>query len=288
MSAFSEDVGSMSLPAWGTGAVSSVELRPIGRVRSSVTDTKLVSLSGGWAIVEVFPEFEAGLHRIGEYSHLWIMCWFHQANREKLRSAPKRVNPSLPEYGVFALRGPGRPNPISLTLVRLASVEDGRLRVHGLDAVDGTPILDIKPCNEHDSVFSPTTPYFPAVDYRLRRKWLRKQALLHHREECEWLEVGLDFALRAEGEFGHLQAPELRLTVEGPPCLLDVMQGITRARFANPARLEYDADSAWVRVVWRRGSRRFETTLPPWTVPDGAVDEVEAWQWESRSRSGTW
>ena len=274
--------GSMSLPADDTCAMSPVEVRPIGRVHSPVTDTKLVSLSGGQAMVEVFPEFEAGLHRIGEYSHLWVMCWFHRANREKLRSAPKRVNPYLPEYGVFALRGPGRPNPISLTLVQLASVEDRLLRVHGLDAVDGTPVLDIKPYNEHDSVASPRTPYFPASDNRLGRKWLRRQALLHHREECEWLEVGLDFALRAEEVFGHLQAPDLRLTVEGPPCLLDVMQGITRARFANPARLEYDAGSARIRVVWRRGSERFETTLPPWAVPDGTVDEVDEWKWEPR------
>lgn len=222
----------------------------------------MVPASSARALVEVFPEFEPGLHRIEEYSHLWIMCWFHEASRDRLLSSPRRVNPDLPEFGVFALRGPSRPNPISLTLVRLDAVDGRVLKVAGLDAINDTPVLDIKPYNEHDSVESPGTPYFPAVDRELQFRWLRAQALLHHQEECEWLEVGLGFAMEAEECFGHLQARDLELSVEGPACLLDVMQGITRARFANPARLSYVPGSSRVRLVWKKDDRLLEQGLP--------------------------
>jgi tRNA-Thr(GGU) m(6)t(6)A37 methyltransferase TsaA len=233
----------------------SMALRPVGRVSSEVSATERVALSGGKSIVEVFPEFKSGLHRIQEYGHLWIVCWFHLANRDNLLSFPKRVNPELPEYGVFALRCPGRPNPLAMSLVRLDAVEGSSLHVSGLDAVDGTPVVDIKPYNEHDSVLSPEAPYFPAADPRQRREWLRVQAVLHHQEECRWLDEGLDFALEAEEAFGNLQASDLLLTVVGPPCLADVMQGLTRARFAHPARLRYCPSEAPARVIWTKGQR---------------------------------
>ena len=108
-----------------------------------------------------------------------------------------------------------------------------------MDAVHGTPVLDIKPYDHHDSVFSPDTPRFPSSDPQHRRERLHAQALRHHQEACRWLDVGLDLATQAEGVFGHLCDPALTVEIEGPPCLADVIQGLTAARFANPPRLRF-------------------------------------------------
>ena len=120
--------------------------------------------------------------------------WFHKADRDILTVVPGKVNSNLPEYGVFSLRAFSRPNPIALSLVRLERVEDNLLFVSGLDAIDGTPVLDIKPYYEQEIVFSPVTPYIRPLKREMRQKIFIKQALLHHQEnapgyywECAWL-----------------------------------------------------------------------------------------------------
>ena len=75
---------------------------------------------------------------------LFVLCWFHMAEREVLRIHP-RGNPAIPKRGVFATRSPDRPNPIGMCLVDVLSVEGRTLKVRGLDALDGTPVVDLKP-----------------------------------------------------------------------------------------------------------------------------------------------
>lgn len=142
--------------------MNAIELRPIGNVCSEESCTEEISLQGSRAVIEIFPEYAAALDRIDENSHLWILSWFHEARRDVLATSPKRVNPDLPVYGVFALRTPSRPNPIGLSLVRLEAVAGNRLFVSGLDAVNGTAVLDIKPYYEHDIVFFAPHPRNPA------------------------------------------------------------------------------------------------------------------------------
>jgi tRNA-Thr(GGU) m(6)t(6)A37 methyltransferase TsaA len=93
--------------------------------------------------VELFPEFEEGLEGIEGFSHLILICYLHQTppNPDLL------VKPFLDDHthGVFATRFPHRPNPIGLSVVRLLKREGRRLSVQGLDVLDGTPVLDIKP-----------------------------------------------------------------------------------------------------------------------------------------------
>ena len=96
------------------------------------------------AVVEVLPGFYKALKGIERFSSLQIVCWLHKARRDQLRVHPKG-NPSSALSGVFATRSPMRPNPLAVYTVDLLEVKEGFLKVKGVDAVDGTPVLDIKP-----------------------------------------------------------------------------------------------------------------------------------------------
>jgi tRNA-Thr(GGU) m(6)t(6)A37 methyltransferase TsaA len=85
-----------------------------------------------------------GLDGIQAGDKLFVMCWFHMADRETLRVHP-RGNRTIPKRGVFATRSPARPNPIGLCLVDVLAVDGPIIKVRGLDAVDGTPVVDLKP-----------------------------------------------------------------------------------------------------------------------------------------------
>ena len=100
--------------------------------------------------LEIFPEFEAGLKDIETCSHLIVLYWLDQAKRDVLiTTTPHDAEP----HGVFATRSPNRPNPIAFQVVKLLERKLNRLKVIGLDAFDGTPLLDLKPYSaELDSV----------------------------------------------------------------------------------------------------------------------------------------
>ncbi len=238
-------------------------IHPIGYVESHWKSTMAVPLGGVEAVIHIKPEYQAALYRIEDHSHLWILSWFGQADRSVLRVVPSKVNPDLPERGVFGLRSAARPNPIALTLVKLEKIEEGRLFVRDLDAVDGTPILDIKPYFEADIVFSPTTPYLPPSDYKTRKTLVYKQALAHHGERCIGLELAVRMALLVEDHFGQLQAPDLKLMVEGDVCLADVLQGVTRARLTKPNRFFYLHNSQHTTVQWIKAGKGLAITVRP-------------------------
>lgn len=100
------------------------------------------SLSDEVAIVEIFPEYEEALHGIERYEFLDLLLYFHKAKRDILKVKPPH---STGLRGVFAARSPHRPNPIALTTVRFLEREGRFLKVKNVDAIDGTPIVDIKP-----------------------------------------------------------------------------------------------------------------------------------------------
>jgi tRNA-Thr(GGU) m(6)t(6)A37 methyltransferase TsaA len=137
-------------------------MKPIGHVRSPFRDTKEVPKGLGAkhdeeGSLEILPEFEPGLMDIEGFSHLYILWAFDRAEGFTLTGAPPTDDRP---HGVFATRSPRRPNPIGLTVVELIDREGPVLRVRGVDMLDGTPILDIKP------YLSSVTPE------RLRRGWL--------------------------------------------------------------------------------------------------------------------
>jgi len=89
-------------------------------------------------------EYVEGLYRLGHFKHVWVIFGFHK-QRETLMKVHPRRDPKNPLVGVFATRSPTRPNKLGLTLVELVSIRAGIVTVRGLDALDGTPVYDIKP-----------------------------------------------------------------------------------------------------------------------------------------------
>lgn len=237
-----------------------INLKPIGIVRSPTKDTGEVPIPGKPAEILVYPQYSQALLRIEANSHLWILGWFHLSKRDSLVTVPARVNPYLPQYGVFGLRSPNRPNPIGLTLVRLQAVEGNILKVTNLDAVDGTPVLDIKPYYEQDIVFSPATPYIRPYELSMRRDIFFKQALTHHQEECDHLYMAVRMALIADEYMGQITLPQVTLRVSGSLCLADTLQGLSRARLANPARFEFTAQDGPSQSIWEKPGRRLIIT----------------------------
>lgn len=234
-----EDCGCFSKKKNGKAVLDALLVNPVGIVHSPYHDPSTAPPHSINASIEVFPEYAQGLLKIEEHSHLWILSWFHKARRDLLMAMPRRMNRSVPEYGVFGLRAAGRPNPIGLSLVKLQKVENNILHVQGLDAIDGTPVIDIKTYFEQDIVFSPLAPYIRPHDKGTRYNRLLREAYNHHQEECRGFHLALRMAFAAQDVFSKLNSPDLKVSVKGPGCFADTIQGLFRARLANPARFDY-------------------------------------------------
>jgi tRNA-Thr(GGU) m(6)t(6)A37 methyltransferase TsaA len=123
-------------------------LRPIGTVDSPLTDPASAPKQGHEGSPEASLVFEPtvreGLQdlRVGE--QVIVLTWLDRAQRDVLKVHP-RGDTSIPEHGVFSTRSPDRPNPIGLHLVEIVAIEGQRVHVRDLEALDGTPILDVKP-----------------------------------------------------------------------------------------------------------------------------------------------
>jgi len=116
--------------------------------KGTVTFIGYVETAGTRSQIKILNDFCEGLNRLEEFSHIIILYWFHlrddNVHRSTLKVIPRR-HPGAPQVGVFASRSPSRPNPIGLSVVRLKEVDRCTLTVEGLDALIGSPIIDIKP-----------------------------------------------------------------------------------------------------------------------------------------------
>jgi tRNA-Thr(GGU) m(6)t(6)A37 methyltransferase TsaA len=121
-------------------------MRPIGTIHSPFTEKGQTPIqptrSQAIGSVEVYPEYVAGLQGLEGFSHIILLYIFHQSDGYSLRIKPFLDHQ---EHGLFATRYPYRPNPIGLSIVKLKIVRDDFLTVEGIDVLDGTPLLDIKP-----------------------------------------------------------------------------------------------------------------------------------------------
>lgn len=125
-----------------------MELRPVGRVISPLKRREDCPSQGNEnappAEIEIFDEFADCLDGLEAGRDILILTWLHLSSRDRLKVHP-RGNPEAPLKGVFATRSPNRPNPIGLHRAVLKEKEGRRLRVEPLEALDGTPVIDIKP-----------------------------------------------------------------------------------------------------------------------------------------------
>jgi len=151
-------------------------LQPIGWV----TEGPACPPEPGWeereSVVVIEADWAAALDGIEDFSHVWLLWWLdlHDHPPETLRVHPEGRR-EIPLVGIFATRSPRRPNPVAMTLVELLGRQDRRLRVRGLDACQGTPILDIKPyLRRGDSVPTATMP-----------AWLDQLWAIHDQEKAD-------------------------------------------------------------------------------------------------------
>ena len=119
----------------------------IGVVRTAFADTSQIPKGLGAkhdaeGVLDIDPAFEAGLQDVEGFSHLYVLWVFHEVEGYELTAYPPSDDRP---HGVFATRSPRRPSPIGLSVVQLLGRDGTRLRVRGVDMLDGTPILDIKP-----------------------------------------------------------------------------------------------------------------------------------------------
>jgi len=149
-----------------------MQMTPIGVVRCSYETADQIPKGPGAehvaeGVIEIDPQLEAGLVDLEGFSHLYVLWAFHRAEGFELLVTPPTDDRS---HGVFATRAPRRPNPIGLTVVELRWRDGCRLGVRGVDMLDGTPVLDLK-------------PYLSSIPAeQLRRGWLDRAEDRRRRE----------------------------------------------------------------------------------------------------------
>ena len=255
----------------------SYEVRPIGRVVSSVGEGDEMPIDGVPASVEVYPEYKSGLVGIESNTHLIVLGWFHRVDRERLtvsrshRGIGKGMDSGSgagmaekvgAERGVFGMRSPGRPNPVGLTSARVLGVEGWVVKLDRLDMIDGTPVVDIKRYSPGwDSIFSARTGRDTEhPGNRTRESFLRDmlfEAENFHGERCVGMALGARMVDHAIHHWGIAKKePDLKVTWGPDGCINDALQAITGATSGN-GRLEMGSGDEYV-LSWEGRELRFK------------------------------
>ncbi len=121
-----------------------INLKPIGFVRNSVKEPRIGSFASEVSEIVVDEKFTDALNGLDDYSHVIIVYWMDKVKKSVITHRPQG-NPNVPIVGIFSCRCPPRPNPIAITTVELIEREGNKIKVKGLDILDGTPVIDIKP-----------------------------------------------------------------------------------------------------------------------------------------------
>ena len=140
-------------------------MKPIGYIKNEVENKKDVSWGNDVSVIKLNEEYEGGLKGLEEFSHVTVIYYLDKANFERDKHLQRRPQnrDDMPLVGIFSQRGKDRPNQIGMTSVQIVSVSDNELTVMGLDAIDGTPVLDIK-------------PYYPVYDQKSAKvpEWVQR------------------------------------------------------------------------------------------------------------------
>ena len=153
--------------------VKNVVYKPIGIIHSPFNDLDEMPIqpasdSSRPGTVEIYPEFEEGLKDLEGFSHIYLIYHLHKVNKSRLVVIPFL---DTEPHGIFATRGPSRPNPIGLSLVKIVSLEGNLIHVDRVDVLDGTPLLDIKPyVPEFENVDSVKIGWFEKAKAQIRSR----------------------------------------------------------------------------------------------------------------------
>jgi tRNA-Thr(GGU) m(6)t(6)A37 methyltransferase TsaA len=220
--------------------MNTLEMSPVGTVHSPVTSRRKMPVQGVRGEIEIYQEYAGALDGIRENSHIIVFCWMHKGERNLLKAVPRKSCPDLPARGVFSLRSPARPNPVSFNVVRLLSIHDERfLEVDHLDMVDDTPVLDIKPYQAGwDCIFSATnhdrSEKIRKISDEEFIESLTREAENYHGELCPGLATAVRIALSASRILNtDLRNSDVVFTPGPDPCINDALIGITGARQGN-------------------------------------------------------
>jgi tRNA-Thr(GGU) m(6)t(6)A37 methyltransferase TsaA len=232
--------------------------------------------------IEIYPGYAGALDGIQRNSHIILLCWMHKGQRDILKAVPRKSCPDLPARGVFSLRSPARPNPVSFNVVRLFGIRDERfLIVDHLDMVDGTPVLDLKPYQSGwDCIFSATSndrsEKIRKISDEEYIESLTREAENYHGELCQGLATAVRIARSASRILDtDLRNSEVVFTSGPDPCINDALIGITGARLGNRRLLSpasrketgneeiYGISRGLVHIIFRiKGMKtRFEAIL---------------------------
>lgn len=145
--------------------MNAAEIHPIGIVRSPYRNRGDAPRQGQFSPgtemeIEIFEDYREGVGDFAGISHIFVLLWFDRASRTTLSTTPSYATEMRP---IFATRSPDRPNPIGLDIGKIIRVTGRTIRVAGLDALDGTPVLDIKPyVPSIDAILDASDPFRPA------------------------------------------------------------------------------------------------------------------------------
>lgn len=140
-----------------------IALNPIGVVKNNVKAPRFGNFADEISEIIVDKKFTGALDGIDEYSHVIIVYWMDKIKKYAIKHQPQG-NPNVPVVGIFACRCPGRPNPIAITTVKLVWHRGNKIKVKGLDVIDNTPVIDIKPY----------WPQYDKVDNGIIPEWVSK------------------------------------------------------------------------------------------------------------------
>jgi len=136
-----------------------ITLKAIGTVRNEIKEPVRHPAKDVVSEIVVDSGLTEALDNLDDFSHIIVLYWIHKSPRRAPKKVRPRGNPDLELMGVFATRSPDRPNPIGKSTARLLERRGNVLKVQGLDAIDGTPVLDIKPyIPGYDSADNARTP----------------------------------------------------------------------------------------------------------------------------------
>jgi len=224
-----------------------IRLVPVGTVHSPIRDRRLMPQQGVPAEIEIYPEYADGLLLIQENTHLIVIGWFEESDRDRLQIIRTTYEPARRRRGVFGLRSTARPNSLAMKICKLESIEDGILRVDALDFIDGTEIVDIKRYSPSwDCIFSARSSRDQYLLDKADPTWpseMETEAANFHGERCSDVLAGVRLVQFVALNWNVMpKDPELRVCAPLDPQrshLVDAIQALMSATMGT-GRLRID------------------------------------------------